>query len=219
MFRVQAITEPPKKVMRMSHGDVVVTRESEHMQSTPAKPGVVATPATVSKVSTEATVDDLQVNDPWAPAASKQARQAPQVVHMGSPLEDMEQRVISAVLAQMPKNAMEVDNDESVGTRVDQLEMKVQELQHQSHALQSTVNQHAAEQEHQFSEIRTQIHQQGSHFEQALASHSGQLQTFQDSFQEQFRQQTAHQQSMLDSMFQQQMCQFESLLAKRHRPE
>ena len=43
MFRVQAISEPPCKVMRMSHGDVVVTRETEVTQHGPEKPGVVAT--------------------------------------------------------------------------------------------------------------------------------------------------------------------------------
>ena len=63
------------------------------------------------------------------------------------------------------------------------------------------------------------MQQQGAHFEAAIASHASQLHAFQESFQEQFRQQSVNQQSMLDSMFHKQMSQFESLLAKRHRPE
>jgi hypothetical protein len=45
------------------------------------------------------------------------------------------------------------------------------------------------------------------------------MQSFQETVQEQFRQQVSHQQSMLDNMFSKQMTQFETLLAKRHRPE
>ena len=219
MFRVQAISEPPKKVMRMSHGDVVVTRETEMTQSGPAQPGVIAAQATVSKVSTEAMIDELQVNDPWAKPAGRSTKPPVPVVHMGNPLEDMEQRVLSAVLSQLPRAPMDVDSDEPGVTRVDKLEQQVQDLQQHTDAMQQAMAKQAADQDQQFTEVRTQIASQSAHFEAALANHNGQLQQFQDTCQEQFRQQSVHQQNMLDSMFQQQMCQFESLLAKRHRPE
>lgn len=219
MFRVQAIEEPPQKVLRMSHGDVVVTRETEAQQLEPEKPSVVATQATVSKVSADKQVDELQINDPWAKPVAKGSKPAPASIHIGSPLDDMEQRVINAVLAQMPKQTMEVDSEVSVDSRVELLEQQVHDMQNQTQTLHATVKRQGAEQEQQIQEVRAQIAQQGSHFEAALANQSGQLQTFQESFREQFRQQTAHQQTMLDSMFQQQMHQFESLLAKRHKPE
>ena len=218
MFRVQAITEPPRKVMRMSHGDVVVTRETEMAQPGPEKPGVIATPATVSKVSTEMPVDELQLNDPWAKGPSKGVK-PPAPVHIGSPLDDIESRVISAVMAQLPKAAMEVDAGDETADRVGKLEQQVHELHQHTQTLQQTVVKQAADQDIQFSEIRNQVVQQGAHFEAAIATHSVQLHSFQESFQEQFRQQSAQQQHMLDSMFQQQMNQFESLLSKRHRPE
>ena len=216
MFRVQSISEPPQRVFRMEHGDVVVTRETEVQQPGSAQPCVVAAQDTVTKVSTEKPVDSLQVNDPWAKPAK--LAKVP-TVHVGSPLDDMEQRVITAVLSQLPKPTMEVDGDTPMDSRVGHLEQQMQELQHQTQHLQTTVARQAGEQEQQFQEVRSQLVHQGAHFEHALASQAGQLQTFQDSFREQFRQQSAHQQSMLDSMFQQQMNQFESLLSKRHKPE
>lgn len=219
MFRVQAIEEPPRKVLRMSHGDVVVTREFDTQQAAPAAPCVVAAQATVSKVAADKQVDELQINDPWAKPVAKAVKTGVAPVHIGSPLDDMEQRVISAVLSQMPKPAMEVDSEAQVDLRVGTLEQQMHELQEQTKAMQATVSQHAAHHEQQFQEVRTQITQQGVHFESALAAQSGQLQTFQENFREQFLQQSAHQQTMLDSMFHQQMQQFESLLAKRHKPE
>ena len=204
VFRVQAITEPPRKVMRMSHGDVVITRESETAQQGPDKPGVIATPSTVSKVSTDATVDELQVNDPWAKPSTK-AVKTPAPVHIGSPLDDIEQKVINAVMAQLPRAAMDVDADAETNDRVGKLEQQVQELHQHAQTLQHAVAKQTNDIDMQFQEIRTQVSQQGAHFETALANQNVQLQSFHESFQEQFRQQSAHQQSMLDSMFQQQM--------------
>lgn len=93
-------------------------------------------------------------------------------------MEELEHRVVQEVLAQIPKQAMEVDSEGVVHDKV-----------------------------------------QGAHFEQATSAQATQLQTFQESFHEQFKQQVSHQQTMLDGMFERQMSQFESLLAKRHRPE
>ena len=56
-------------------------------------------------VTKESEVDQLQINDPWA--ASKVAKPGPVPVQIGNPIEDMEQRVVAAVLAQMPSKNME----------------------------------------------------------------------------------------------------------------
>ena len=113
---------------------------------------------------------------------------------------------------------MEVDSDEG-SSRVDTLEKQVSDLHAQTVQLQKTVAQQAHESGSQFQELQMQLNQQGAHFEQAINSQAAQVQVFQDTFQEQFRQQVSHQQQMLDGMFSKQMSQFESLLAKRHKPE
>ena len=219
MFRVQAIAEPPKKVLRMSHEDVVVTRETEVAQVAPALPSVVASHNTVSKASSDQMVDELQIHDPWAKPGPRTQKLAPQTVHLHNPLEDMEQRVVSAVLAQLPRASMDVDSEGTHDPRVDHLEKEMHELKQHAQCLQESMSQHAADHNKQLHEVRDQMQQQGAHFEAAIASHASQLHAFQESFQEQFRQQSVNQQSMLDSMFHKQMSQFESLLAKRHRPE
>ena len=111
---------------------------------------------------------------------------------------------------------MEVDSDEG-SSRVDTLEKQVSDLHAQAVQLQKTVAQQAHESGSQFQELQMQLNH--AHFEQAINSQAAQLQVFQDTFQEQFRQQVSHQQQMLDGMFSKQMSQFESLLAKRHKPE
>jgi DNA anti-recombination protein RmuC len=131
----------------------------------------------------------------------------------------MEQRVVSAVLAQLPRASMDVDSEGTHDPRVDHLEKEMHELKQHAQCLQESMSQHAADHNKQLHEVRDQMQQQGAHFEAAIASHASQLHAFQESFQEQFRQQSVNQQSMLDSMFHKQMSQFESLLAKRHRPE
>lgn len=61
----------------MSHGDVVVTRETEAQQSEPDKPGVVAAQTTVSKVSSEKQINELQFDDPWAKPMPKGTKKPP----------------------------------------------------------------------------------------------------------------------------------------------
>ena len=217
MFRVQSVDDPPVKV-RMAHGDVMFAREDDVSQPARTEPKVVATSATESFVPKACEVDLIQKNDPWAKAASK-LPQKPQTFQIGNPLEDMTQKVVAEVLAQLPKPGMEVDDDANVDRRVSQLESQVQDLQNQAQSLAKTTLQNAQETAAKFQDLRTQVHQQGQQFEQAVATQAHTIQTFQDAFQEQFRQQVSHQQSMLDSMFNKQMTQFESLLSKRPRQE
>ena len=179
---------------------------------------LVATSATESFVSKTCEVDLIQKHDPWAKAASKLPQKA-QTFQIGNPLEDMTQKVVAEVLAQLPKPGMEVDDDVSVDRRVSQLESQVQDLQTQAQSLAKTTLQNAQDIAANFQDLRTQVNQQGQQFEQAVATQAHTIQTFQDAFQEQFRQQVSHQQSMLDSMFNKQMTQFESLLSKRPRQE
>ena len=217
MFRVHAVDVPPSKVLQMQHGDVVVTQESAPPSSLPVVPKVLASAATVAMVTKESEVDQLQINDPWA--ASKVAKPGPVPVQIGNPIEDMEQRVVAAVLAQMPSKNMEVDPDSDQQDYVVKLEQQMQGLQQHTQQLGLTMQQQHTEHTKQIQEVHHQMQQQHQHFDAAIQAQAGQIQGFQDSFQEQFRQQVVHQQSMLDSMFQKQMTQFESLLSKRARQE
>jgi exonuclease VII large subunit len=200
----------------MQHGDVVVTQESAPQSHLPVVPKVLASAATVAMVTKESEVDQLQINDPWA--VSKVAKPGPVPVQIGNPIEDMEQRVVAAVLAQMPSKNMEIDQDSDHQDRVVKLEQQMQGLQQHTQQLGITVQQQHTEHTKQIQEVHHQLQQQ-QHFDAAIQAQAGQIQGFLDSFQEQFRQQVVHQQSMLDSMFQKQMTQFESLLSKRARQE
>ena len=51
MFRVQSVQEPPKKVLHLAHGDVVISKEDDDEVPARVVPKVVATPATESMVS------------------------------------------------------------------------------------------------------------------------------------------------------------------------
>eukprot|EP00435_Cladocopium_sp_Y103_P024931 s684_g6.t1 len=217
MFRVQSVDPPPAKVLHMSHGDVVVTSETVDAATAPSKPRIVASPATVAVATQDKEVDHLQIDDPWAP--KPKSAKGPVTFQLGSPLEDMEQRVVAAVMAQIPKSNMEVDEEPGDHSRVTQLEQQVLDLQHQTQALGQQVRSNAQEHSQQILEVQNQVHKQGTHFEAAIQAQASQLHGFQESFQEQFRQQVTHQQTMLDSIFQKQMAQFESLLIKRPRQE
>ena len=218
MYKVQAVAEPPAKVLQMAHGDVVVTREDVEDKPVVEGPKVVATPATIAMVAKDQMqVDELQVNDPWARPA--RAEKKVPTFALGSPVEDMESRIVAQVLAQMPKPAMEVDSEEPKDMRLQVLEQKVSDLhQHTTH-MQQAIAKQATDHATQYQDLQQQVQAQGVHLETALAAQATHLKGFQESFQEQFRQQVSHQQVMLDGMLSKQMTQFESLLAKRHKPE
>ena len=218
MFRVQSVQEPPMKVLRMAHGDVMIAKEEDPSQPPRTEPKVVATTTTESFVSKTCEGDYIQKNDPWAKAASKLPLKA-QSFQIGNPLEDVTQKVLTEVLAQLPRQQMEVDADATVDSRVTRLEQQVHELTGQAQTLVTASQQQAADTAKEFQDIRMQVHDQGLKFEAAISSQAATIQTFQDAFQEQFRQQVSHQQTMLDNMFNKQMSQFETLLAKRPRQE
>lgn len=204
--------------MYMAHGDVVIAKEEDEELPVQERPKMVATPATESFVAKDGEIDMVHLQDPWARAAQKLPKVNPVTATIGNPMEDMEQKVVAAVLAQLPKQPMDVDSEQA-GQRVAQLEQQVAELQSHTQALGQTVQNTAIEQAAQIQEVRTQVQQQGVHLEAAIAAQAAQIQGFQDQFQEQFKQQVTHQQTMLDSMFSKQMSQFEGLLMKRQRQE
>ena len=174
MFRVQSTQDPPMKVIRMAHGDVVISKEHDDPMPERVVPKVVATSTTESMVSKPMEGDYIQQHDPWAKAASKLPSK-PAMFPLNNPLEDMTQKVLSEVMAQLPKSAMEVDGDGSHEARFTVLEQQVQELQSQTKAIAAASQQHAQDATSQMQDLRGQIHQQGVHFENAIDCRSSQF--------------------------------------------
>lgn len=195
----------------MKHGDVVVTSEEPKPTAQPAAPHVVGAPTTVSLCASHAKIDPLQIDDPWATAKKVH----PQKFHIGDPVADLEQRVLDRVLAKVPAQQMEVDDESSKDGRLILLENQVQELQQQQQALAQHVQDQHTEHSKQLGQFQSQVQHQHAQLEHAVQSQAGQLAAFQESFQEQFQQQVAHQKQMLDGMFGRQMSQFEALLKNR----
>jgi len=216
MFRVQSVQEPPMKMLRLAHGDVLIAKEDENVMPVDPAPKVFSTSQTESFVSKSAEGDYIQTHDPWAKAA---ARLPAKTFPIGNPLEDITQKVVAEVMAKIPQQSMEVDSEQSMDKRVETLEMQLKDLTGQTQSLAHQAQQQALDTSGQLQDLRGQLQQQSTHFENAIAAQASAIQGFQDTFQEQFRQQVTHQQTMLDSMFSKQMSQFESLLSKRHRPE
>lgn len=203
MFRVQATEAPPRKVIHMQHGDVLITAEDANTPAMPAGPQVVGVRSTVSLcAAAKASVDPLQIQDPWATK-----KVTTQQFHLGDPIADLEQRVTEAVMSKLPSHDMEIDDDPSRDSRIATLEAQMQEMQQQQQSLSQVV-------QAQHVEHTQQIHKLG----QAVESNTAQITSFQEAFQEQFQQQVAHQQQQLDGMLGRQMHQFEAMLARHgHR--
>lgn len=72
LYKVQLVDEPPSKIFKMAHGDVLMTQDAQPSAAAPAAPKVVATSTTKAIVSKDG-VDELQINDPWAPCRPCQA--------------------------------------------------------------------------------------------------------------------------------------------------
>ena len=149
MFRVQSVQEPPQKLIRMVHGDVVIAKETDQELPDRSVPKVVATSATESFVSKPFEGDTLQQHDPWARAASKLPGKAP-TFPIGNPLDDVAQKVLAEVMSKMPQPGMEVDGDDSASRRVEVLEQQVNELQGQTQALAKQAQQNAQDSQTQF---------------------------------------------------------------------
>lgn len=167
----------------------------------PTRAPVVGADRTVQFCSSKDEVDHLQINDPWA-QSSKQGTRPIEVVKSGQdPIEQIEKRVVAAVLAKMPRDAMEIDStphSEEVEQRIANLESKVQQLHDGQHRLHHVVQEQTVAQ---------------ARLETKVSEGAEQLQ----SFQTQFRAQLEQQQGQLDSLFQQQMSKIEEILKRPRR--
>lgn len=214
MWKVQAVSPPPRNVLHLQGGDAVITRwDPPQPQVQDASFPVIGSSQSkqlVTKQGGGKGPDMLQLNDFWASYGSV-PRQAP--VPAADVLANLEQKVVTQVMSKMVK-PMECDDDHT-NQRVQDLEAKVNALHDQQSRLQLTVNEHATNHQAQLSQMQSQFQAQHHRLEKTVCDQSVQL----SGLTGQLAKQLEKQQVQLDQMFNQQLSRFEDLLAKKPRHE
>ena len=191
MWAVQAVTEPPVTVLAMQHGQVLITRQDTKVLPTEPEAKIVGHAKTVELCrQTDTTSHDPWLQqDPWSKAisltpATPVAQPAPNVLH------EPEQRLEQSILAKLPTEKMEVDDQDQ---RLQQLESQVQQLTTKQAAMENTIHEH-----HQQNTVQVQTLQQQMKI-----------------LQMQLDMQTQHMSTMLSD----QMSRIDAILAKKPRTE
>ena len=139
LWRVHALMPPPKNILHLESGEAVITRVDQPLVAEGnGGNAVLGSTASVNFVrkateGVEGSIDSIFVNDPWA------SYKAPVVapMHVPDALASLEQKVVSSVMAKLPRESMEVDEDRC--DRVGRLEAKVQELHEQHGRMQAVI--------------------------------------------------------------------------------
>ena len=213
MWKVQAIEPPPVRLIPSMHGDMVITKCDDPVVQVPPKQKVVAASHTLQLCTSGKGEDPWANYDPWS-ASSKKGTSISSTVISQDPLQAIEQRMVESVIAKLPKQQMEVDEDASsswIQDKVHYLESQVAELQAGQNRLQHSFQESAIQTKQQIGTL----HQQGVTLEKAVQDSNCKL----ASFQQQFHAQLEQQQSTLDGLFRQQFDQIEALFQKRARHE
>ncbi len=204
MWKVQAVDEPPRTVIQLEHGEVLVTKLEDSQVQQSAVDQVVGSDRTKQLCTSQSKGSDpLQQNDPWA-AWSKTPASAASMPVSDAPLATLEKKVFESVMAKLPKEAMEVDDDGAVNQRFKDLEQKVLGLQDGQQQLAQRIQEQGATQGSQIQ----QLYAQSTRLETTVQEQSAAL----GQFQSQFRAQLEQQQGQLDSLFRQQMDRIEEIL-------
>ena len=195
MWILQSVVAPPQLIFHMAHGEVVV---SKHRQNDTA-PKMVSTPS-VGSASTltlcsaghaGGEVDPWTASDPWG--GYNKYQNGPATTSASEGLQQLEERISTAVLAKMPQS-MEMDD---VPERMSTLESQVKQLMCKHQSLEGQFNEFSAQSGKQFAIVQQQIQQQGQTFHGQLESQTQSVQ----------------------AMFETQMQQIRNLLSKRPRDE
>lgn len=206
LWKVHALSPPPTSVIHLEAGEAVITRvDAPPSVGQGFSNAVLGSTASVQFVRkpqepSDRGVDKVFVNDPWASYKS----------HVVS----LEQKVISSVIAKLPRETMEVD-DTGCLDRVGVLEAKVQELHEHQVKMQAVVQEQGNNQQAQMAQMQNQFQAQHQRLEKVVGDQSVKLSNLTC----QFSQQLEKQQSHIDGMFQCQMQKIEDLLSKKARHE
>lgn len=222
LWRVQSTQAPPEKIIKLDSGDAVITRvDIPTPQKTGGKVilGSAASKNFVHKSQGEdqkkgTAVDGIFVNDPWAKYQSTTPAEMPKTSCVPAQWAGLEQKVVDQVLARLPKESMEIDNDDQAA-RVDALEAQVKKLHDQQQQLHAAVQENHHTHQAQFGQLQSQFQAQHHRLETVVNEQSNHIAGLSNSF----AQQLERQQGQLDQMFQAQMQKIEDLLAKKARHE
>ena len=211
MWKVQAVDDPPRSVIQLEHGEVLVTKLEDHYVHAASSVQVVGSDRTKQLCSSNAKGSDpLQQNDPWA-AWSKVSTNSVAIA-AEAPLANLEQKVYESVMAKLPREAMEVDDGGAVDKRILNLEQQVMNLQEGQQQLSHRVQEQGQTQGNQIQ----QLYAQSTRLEATVHEQSAAL----GQFQTQFRAQLEQQQGQLDTLFRKQMDRIEEILhTKKQRHE
>ena len=192
MWILQSVEAPPQSIFHMAHGEVVVTKHQNAKDATRVTPvaavGSANTLNLCSAASSNASgeLDPWLASDPWAPYA-KNSTAAPTPASAG--LQQLEDRIQTAVLAKLPC-AMEQDD---VPDRLGTLENQVHMLMTKHQSLEGQFADFSSQNTKQFAVVQQQIQQQSQTFHGQLENHTQSVQ----------------------AMFESQMHQIRNLLSKR----
>ena len=196
MWLLQSVDPPPESILSTSHGDVVITKHRPASQQ-PRQTGsfTVRSVSTLTLCSPEASKTSSEQDpwlqaDPWGPY---KARAPAQATVAADGIQQLEERIQTAVLSKIPVNMEQDDTTE----RISSLEEKVHLLMGKNQNLEAQFNDFSAHSNQQFAVVQSQIQQQSSQFHGQLESQSQSIQ----------------------AMFEQQMTQIRGLLSKRPRDD
>eukprot|EP00438_Fugacium_kawagutii_P016564 Skav227392 [mRNA] locus=scaffold3215:106803:116693:+ [translate_table: standard] len=176
MWLVHAVSEPSQNLLKMGHGDVMITRHRMgDKEAPPAPPQPVAAPATLALCGQVPGKDKGQ--DPWQGWQSPDPWQKPMAVDIAPPSETLkriESQIEQAVLSRLPD-----------ASRLQTLEDQVTTIMSKHAALENQVREADHRQQVQIAEVRNEVSQQGHQLRGAL---EGQKQDISAMFQSQMQQ-------------------------------
>eukprot|EP00438_Fugacium_kawagutii_P011553 Skav235007 [mRNA] locus=scaffold276:84617:89027:+ [translate_table: standard] len=199
MWLTQSVEAPSQSIWQLPHGPVMITRhEASGLMGDQSSP-VIGQQATVQLCASSAPTDPWLVTDPWttAPKACVAAQATPQGPDR---LQELEKRLEQSILAKLPQETMEVDDQDS---RLQILEQQVQALSHQQQTMERVVT-----------ENHRQLSTQHQHLEQVVNEHHQQNTAQVQALNSQMATQLDVQRMHMQEMFQQQMTQLEAILKK-----
>lgn len=163
-------------VLAMQHGQVLITRQDT--KTLPPEPDatVVGHAKTVELCrQSDPPADPWLQHDPWSKAiglapAVPAAQPAPNVLH------ELEQRLEQSILAKLPTEKMEVDDQDQ---RLQQLESQVHQLTAKQAAMETTIHEHHQQNTAQVQtlqqQMKLQLDMQTQHMSSMLTEQMGRI--------------------------------------------
>ena len=161
MYKVQSVVSPPKQVIPLQDGEAVITRCDQTSSKLSSHVPVVGSNASVQLVRqpvNKGGMDWLYVEDPWAAwqAGSSKSSDTGSVSTRGT----VEQQVVDAVLARLPKELVEADHNMESTDRVAMLEAQVASIQEKQQEMQQAMVDNANTQTAQVMQLQSQFQAQ-----------------------------------------------------------